>query len=108
MTPLLPVLLPVIRYVKSVNVKPSRLGKCKARSSLVGLVYALNVSDSRNNRAKGKEQSAMSSAKSENFFLKIIYYLLDMWCRNVIIYLQNKTNILTTKEVTNDNIRTAK
>jgi len=53
-TPLLPVLLPVIRYVKSVKVKPSRLVKCKARSSLVGLVYALNVSDSRNNRAKAK------------------------------------------------------
>jgi len=55
----LPVLLPAIRYVKSVKVKPSRLGKCKARSSLVGLVYALNVSNSRNNRAKSKEQSAM-------------------------------------------------
>jgi len=55
----LPVLLPAIRYVKSVKVKPCRLGKCKAWSSLVGLVYALNVSKSRNNRAKGKEQSAM-------------------------------------------------
>lgn len=95
----MPVLLPVIRYVKSVKVKPSRLGKCKARSSLVGLVYALNVSDSRNNRAKSKEQSAMSGAKFENFFLKIINYLLDMWCINVIIYLQNKTKYFNYKEV---------